>query len=612
MALKRGAAIAMCLLALALSMPAAAQTAPPKTDFRLERAKKIRDEIMQKRARALQPAKPVIQRDPVEDALTDARSHVADLDAQIDNNHHRSETNAAPRDKLAARADELESEKTKIDERNRARIDAVYRSAKLGAGAAGWSPDPAATRRLSRYLASISGTQSGALQKIQVEQGSVIASLDRSRADEAAIAAELRDLEAARTEAQAALDRAQAAVDARAGGGGGEAEEAANDDEQRAADDGAGDDRAPSGNAAGRDEAAATMERAIASAAAARTRAGTADAAGHNGADFTWLNGEARDAGAPADGGTSLEDARRKLLAPAGEAPAAPADSAQSAREKAALEKAAQARAALDRLSAQRANQDREPVAGAAVAAGPAASAGPAAQPLPPPAVATGKQSPPSAGPAASKPAAEDTRMASVPAKPAAPPAADIRSDAANPEVDEGPAVLAPSGAPPAAAPPPDNAAAPPKRGLLSRLFGGDDRESDKFAAARGTLAAPVAGKVVASYGQQHKSGAVYHGVILRATYDAPIKAVADGRVSFVGQVPGMGNTVIVSHGNRYHTVYARLGTVRVKDGDRVSAGTEVGALPDDDADMHFELRDKGQPIDPMPWLKAGVPGSAP
>jgi septal ring factor EnvC (AmiA/AmiB activator) len=120
-----------------------------------------------------------------------------------------------------------------------------------------------------------------------------------------------------------------------------------------------------------------------------------------------------------------------------------------------------------------------------------------------------------------------------------------------------------------------------------------------------------VAGKVVANYGQQHKSGATYRGVILRATHAAPITAVAAGSVSFAGVLPGLGNTVIVNHGRRYHTVYARLGSVRVKEGQSVGGGTELGALPEDNADMHFELRDQGKAIDPLPWLRGATPGGA-
>lgn len=156
----------------------------------------------------------------------------------------------------------------------------------------------------------------------------------------------------------------------------------------------------------------------------------------------------------------------------------------------------------------------------------------------------------------------------------------------------------------------PASAAGDGQRGFLNRLFG-DDRESDRFASARGTLAAPVPGRVVASYGQQHKSGATYRGVVLRASGGATVRAVADGRVSFAGNVAGLGNTVIVSHGNRYHTVYARLGSLTVQHGDSVASGVQVGSLPDEDADMHFEVRDQGKPVDPLPWLAPGsVPGS--
>lgn len=153
------------------------------------------------------------------------------------------------------------------------------------------------------------------------------------------------------------------------------------------------------------------------------------------------------------------------------------------------------------------------------------------------------------------------------------------------------------------------------RRGLLSRLFGDDadqDRESDAFAGARGTLPAPVAGKVVANYGQQHKSGATYRGVILRAVRGDPVEAVHGGKVSFAGPVPGLGNAVIVSHGGRYHTVYARLGDLDVREGQKVKPGARLGQLPDDNADMHFELRDQGRAVDPLPWLGSRLPGAPP
>jgi murein DD-endopeptidase MepM/ murein hydrolase activator NlpD len=100
--------------------------------------------------------------------------------------------------------------------------------------------------------------------------------------------------------------------------------------------------------------------------------------------------------------------------------------------------------------------------------------------------------------------------------------------DGTPPELEDGPAVLAPS-EDSDDLPPADGAKVTKPPGLLRNLFG--DAESDRFASARGSLPVPVPGKVVANYGQQHKSGATYRGVILRAGPGAPVRAVGEGRV---------------------------------------------------------------------------------
>ncbi|MFN2376530.1 MAG: murein hydrolase activator EnvC [Candidatus Binatia bacterium] len=531
-------------------------------DSRVEKAKQIREDLILKRrdqgVRGGSAAE--AKGNPWAELVAAAEQRLAQVDAGIEEARRRREALAAPRDKLLARSDELAASIAKLQADNTARVEVIYRSAKLGAGAAGWHPDPARSARLSRYLAALAAEQQQRLNVVEVEQGSVIASLDRARAEDAAIADQLRVLDADRLEAAAGLDRA--VEEARTGVSPGSLEALGRGGLETGAPG------APS-EVEGQETSGATV-------AAAPSGAAQADG------DFSWPAAEGAQVAPPA-----TEDAEEVA-------------SADAAAAEAAAAKLAEAKAAL--LAAQNEQAEAEARAEAEAKAEAQAEASKAAAAAKAAAESEAKE----------KAQAEASAAASAPT-PAAGAAPVPQEDEAPPGMVDGPAVLAPS-LPPAAASAPEAAAegSPEqgRRGFLSRMFGSEGA-SDSFAANKGKLPAPVAGKVVANYGQQHKSGATYRGAILRAGHDEPVKAVGEGKVSFVGNVPGLGNTVIVSHGGRYHTVYARLGSVAVKEGQGVGAGSRLGALPADNADMHFELRDRGKAIDPVPWLQ-GLPGAAP
>ncbi len=581
-------------------------------DSRIEKAKKARDEILEKRrtqpaGAAMRPdAKPEAE-DPFQAAARPARERLAAIDAQIEEKRRQSEATAAPREKLQAKSDDLARQVSAIQEQNRARVEAIYRSAKLGAGAAGWHPEPARSARLSRYLASVAAVQQKKLEVVEVEHGSVIASLDKARADDAAAQNELRALDADRAEAEASLARALADAGAPRAPGltPEEAEAEALAQEHAAGLAGLAD--APIDSPETGADSALAVERAMALLEAKTglkaAPAPTDTAAPGDDGEFTWP--------APAGPGGSPNAATNT--------DAAGAEARALAEAKAALEaKAVEDRKAAEEEAAAQAAEEKAAAAAKAAEAKIVAEAQQAARAAEEKAAAEKQQ----AAKAAEEKAAAEAALAR----------AKLAEDAhgTSGELEDGPAVLAsntPAGADEvasAAAQPggvaadaatnadaaPADSDKPKRPGLLSRFFG-SDRESDEFAASRGTLPAPVAGKVVANYGQQHKSGATYRGVILRAGHSAPIKAVAGGKVSFAGNVPGLGNTVIVSHGGRYHTVYARLGSLEVKEGQSIGGGTEIGTLPADNADMHFELRDQGKAVDPVPWLKGGLPGAA-
>ncbi|HXC51589.1 MAG TPA: peptidoglycan DD-metalloendopeptidase family protein [Candidatus Limnocylindrales bacterium] len=616
-------------------------------DSRIERAKKIRDQILAKRAvpaevdrqNSRQHLEEDAREDPFADALEAARKRLAGIDAELEANRRKSEGLSAPREKLAAREVELTAMAARLEEQSRRRAEAIYRSARLGSQAAGWGAGEASSARLSRYLAAIAGAEQQNLAKIEVERGSIVASLDRIRADEATVVAERRALEADRGEAEAAARRATEDTEVRP-----DAEVAAiaarERDEAPAEEEDAGDneeaDNAPA------DATAADVES-----LEARARADSAGSAPlRNGGTLASENRALSEAAAL----MRLEEARAKLAArsrdehiaqdKAGAAAGSKTPGAQAPEDfswpgtghasapAASVTSSANVAAPAAPLPTNPAQPAANPTSPAVNLASPAATpATPAAKTAPPAVKPAAPATAPQAAPTETASAAKsptdakpsEAKSAPADASQKTPPPAAVAAVPA-PASTEGdkpaaaPAAGEPTAAETSAAPSaPADASAPAKpRGFLSRLFSGaGDRESDKFAASRGALAPPVAGKVVANYGQQHKSGATYRGVVLRAAHNAPIRAVADGKVSFVGDVPGMGKTVIVSHGNRYHTVYARLGSVDVKEGEKVTSGTEVGALPDNDADMQFELRDQGTAVDPLPWLRGAAPGIA-
>lgn len=100
----------------------------------------------------------------------------------------------------------------------------------------------------------------------------------------------------------------------------------------------------------------------------------------------------------------------------------------------------------------------------------------------------------------------------------------------------------------------------------------------------------------------------INRGIGIAGTIGDPVLAAAAGRVIFVGVYPRHGNLVVLLHADGYSTVYAHNRRVLVKEGQSVERGQRIADLGDSDADqpkLHFELRHKGKPLDPLKHLPA-------
>jgi septal ring factor EnvC (AmiA/AmiB activator) len=124
-------------------------------------------------------------------------------------------------------------------------------------------------------------------------------------------------------------------------------------------------------------------------------------------------------------------------------------------------------------------------------------------------------------------------------------------------------------------------------------------------AQGRGTLPWPARGTVVAVFGSKsdpkYGTRTVNRGIDLKTEWGATVSAVDSGTVSFADRFMGYGNTVILDHGRRRHSVYSRLAEIQVRVGERLRPGQRIGASGDT---LHFEFRVNGKSADPLLYLQ--------
>ncbi len=136
--------------------------------------------------------------------------------------------------------------------------------------------------------------------------------------------------------------------------------------------------------------------------------------------------------------------------------------------------------------------------------------------------------------------------------------------------------------------------------------------ESHEFAAASLPSRAPAPGFISSGFGIRADpfTGARAHhmGVDFDANIGDPIKAAANGIVSFSGWKNGFGNTVVVDHVDGYQTLYAHNQKNLVRVGDVVRAGQQLAKVGSSGrstgAHLHFEVHVNGRPVNPMAYLE--------
>ena len=149
-------------------------------------------------------------------------------------------------------------------------------------------------------------------------------------------------------------------------------------------------------------------------------------------------------------------------------------------------------------------------------------------------------------------------------------------------------------------------------RRALERIDKFPTDSKDAFAKLRGKLAWPVAGKVLASYGQTRAGGVKWDGVLLGGAQGSAVRAVYHGRVIYADWLSGLGLLTIIDHGDGYLSLYGHNERLYKEVGERVTAGDTIATVGDSGGRstpaLYFEIRRAGRPVDPRPWFKSASP----
>lgn len=135
---------------------------------------------------------------------------------------------------------------------------------------------------------------------------------------------------------------------------------------------------------------------------------------------------------------------------------------------------------------------------------------------------------------------------------------------------------------------------------------------SNNFESNKNKLPWPLVRGVITSYFGEHPHPVLpgimvnNKGVDMTTSKGSKARAVFDGTVVRVIEMPVYRNVVIISHGN-YYSVYSKLDDVYVKQGQKVKTKQDIGLVhtitEESKTELHFEIWKGDTFLNPVQWL---------
>lgn len=132
---------------------------------------------------------------------------------------------------------------------------------------------------------------------------------------------------------------------------------------------------------------------------------------------------------------------------------------------------------------------------------------------------------------------------------------------------------------------------------------------AETFTQAKGKLPLPTQGKILFSFGSSQFDGQLKrNGIFIRNQAGANVVSVHHGRVIFSDYLRGHGLLLIIDHGDGYMSLYAHNQTLLKDIGDWTDTGEKIATVGNSGGQLqnglYFEIRHKGRPQNPKPWLR--------
>ena len=140
--------------------------------------------------------------------------------------------------------------------------------------------------------------------------------------------------------------------------------------------------------------------------------------------------------------------------------------------------------------------------------------------------------------------------------------------------------------------------------------------DANRPAPSTSSLTMPAAGPITSYFGYRYHP--ILHftrfhaGVDIGAGWGSPIVAAGDGRVIGAGWGGGYGREVEIAHGSGVISVYGHMSGIVAQPGSFVRAGQLIGYVGSSGLStgphLHFEVRQGGQPVNPLAVRFANTP----